>query len=76
MTRIDEYKEKKIDEAFQEEDRVHDELDAKLKRIEMREKNGGAKATNMELLELLKDLKPARERTKETTKKYGDNKKS
>lgn len=74
MTKIDEYKEKKIDEAFHEEDRVHDELDAKLKRIEMREKNGGSKVSNEEILALFKDLGPAREKTKKTIEKYGNKK--
>lgn len=72
MTNIGDYKQKKIEEAFQEEDKVHDDLEAKLKRIDIKDKNGKEKTSNTELLELLKDLKPAREKTMKAIQKYGE----
>lgn len=72
MTNMGDYKQKKIEEAFQEEDKVHDDLEAKLKRIDIKDKNGKEKTSNTELLELLKDLKPAREKTMKAIQKYGE----
>lgn len=72
MTNIDDYKQKKIEEAFQEEDKVHDDLEVKLKRIDIKDENGREKTSNAELLELLKDLKPAREKTMKAIQKYGE----
>lgn len=72
MTNIGDYKQKKIEEAFQEEDKVHDDLESKLKRIDIKDKNGKEKTSNTELLELLKDLKPAREKTMKAIQKYGE----
>ena len=72
MTNIDDYKQKKIEEAFQEEDKVHDDLEVKLKRVDIKDENGRQKTSNAELLELLKDLKPAREKTMKAIQKYGE----
>ncbi|RGO62045.1 hypothetical protein DXB08_34330 [Hungatella hathewayi] len=72
MTNIDDYKQKKIEEAFQEEDKVHDDLEVKLKRVDIKDENGREKTSNAELLELLKDLKPAREKTMKAIQKYGE----
>ena len=72
MTNIDDYKQKKIEEAFQEEDKVHDDLEVKLKRVDIKDENGREKTSNAELLELLKDLKPAREKTLKAIQKYGE----
>ena len=72
MTNIDDYKQKKIEESFQEEDKVHDDLEVKLKRVDIKDENGREKTSNAELLELLKDLKPAREKTMKAIQKYGE----
>ena len=71
MTSLNEYKNKKIEEAFKREESVYEEVDAELKREEIRTKNGGnKKLTNRDLLEMIGKMGNARNETKEKNKKY------
>ena len=71
MTDLKEYKNRKIDEAFEKEDKLYEEIEIKLNKEEMRTKNGlPGKLGNEELLKILKQMGTARESTKEKIKKY------
>lgn len=71
MTSLNEYKNKKIEEAFEREESVYEEVDTKLKREEIRTKNGGGpRLTNRDLLEMIGKMGNARNETKEKIKKY------
>lgn len=71
MTDLKEYKNRKIDEAFEKEDKLYEEIEIKLNKEEMRTKNGLlGKLGNEELLKILKQMGTVRENTREKIKKY------